>query len=381
MINKNKVVATSLSALLLTTSLSSAQTVVSGNLNIGISSRSADSKTVSDTIMSKEAQINIRNSGNLNFGGGKYVAGFSLEYDGNDHIAGLSTGTTTTANGTVVGNLNGATHFENNYIDLIFGNTLLTVSNDHLKPANQSLTDIIGGPHNVVTITGSAAGSTAGSGTATAAVRSIADTILTGEKYDNKGFGVGGTQTFPNFGAVSYFYTVNSDGSNAMNDTQNAFNTLGSGANSGHSVGFLGNFGIKDLTVHAGYNVQESPQTLAGVNNDITLTTFGVRYKMGNFTVAGDLTEVDYNITANAYKLKGLGLAYQIDKDIAVGFNHIRSTDSASTADATEKVTGLSVGYSLGPVALTLTGGRVQNANAQSGRDGKAVGATLGVTF
>ena len=369
MINKNKVVATSLSALLLTTSLSSAQTVVSGNLNIGISARSADSKMVSDTIMSKEAQINIRNSGNLNFGGGRYVAGFSLEYDGNDH---------TTAN---TANLNGGTHFENNYIDLIFGNTLLTVSNDHLKPANQSLTDIIGGPHNVVTITGSAAGTTSGSGTATAAVRTIADTILTGEKFDNKGFGVGGTQTFPNFGAVSYFYTVNSDGSNAMNDTQNAYNTVGNGANSGHSVGFLGNFGIKDLTVHAGYNVQESHQTLAALNNDITLTTFGVRYKMGNFTVAGDLTEIDYNITASAYKLKGLGLAYQINKDVAVGFNHIRSTDSRAAADSTEKVTGLSLGYSLGPVALTLTGGRVQNANADAGRDGKAVGATLGVTF
>lgn len=378
MINKSKVVATSLSALLLTTSLSSAQTVVSGNLNIGISARSSDAKAVSDTLMSKEAQINIRNSGNLNVGGGKYVAGFSLEYDGNDHIAGDNGKSTTAAAGTVVGNLNGATHFENNYIDLIFGNTLISISNDHLKPANQNLTDIIGGPHNVVTITGSAAGTTT---TSTEAVRTIADTILTGEKYDNKGFGIGGTQTFPNFGAVSYFYTVNADGSNAMNDTQNAFNTLGGGGNSAHSIGFLGNFGVKGLTVHAAYNEQQSPQTLAALNNDQTLTTFGVKYTMGSITVAGDLTDVDYNATAHNYKLKGLGLAYQVDKDIAIGFQHIRSKDSVVTRPETEKVTGLSLGYSLGPVALTLTGGRVQNANGVATQDGKAVGASLGVTF
>jgi len=378
MINKNKVVATSLSALLLTTSLSSAQTVVSGNLNIGISARSADARAVSDTIMSKEAQINIRNSGNLNVGGGRYVAGFSLEYDGNDHITGENGRSTTAAAGTVMGNLNGGTHFENNYINLIFGNTLISVSNDHLKPANQNLTDIIGGPHNVVTITGSTAGTTA---TSSEAVRSIADTVLTGEKFDNKGFGVGGTQTLPNFGAISYFYTVNADGSNAMNDTQNAFNTLGSGGNSAHSVGFLGNFGIKDLTVHAGYNEQQSAQTLAGLNNDVTLTTFGVRYKMGSFTVAGDVTDVDYNAQAHNYKLKGLGLAYQVDKDMAIGFQHIRSEDSVVTRPQTEKVTGLSLGYSLGPVALTLTGGRVTNANGVATADGKAVGATLGVTF
>lgn len=375
MINKNKVVATSLSALLLTTSLSSAQTVVSGNLNIGLTGRSADSKQVSDTLMSKEAQINIRNSGNLNIGGGRYVAGFSLEYDGNDHILNNTIGTG------VKGNFNGATHFENNYINLIFGNTLLTFSNDHLKPANQNLIDIVGGPHSVVTVTESAAGAVAGSAAGLEAQRTIAGTVLTGEKLDQKGFGMGGTQTIPNFGALSYFYTVNSEGANAMADTQHAFNTLGTGANSGHSIGFLGNFGVKDLTVHIGYNTQDSDQTVAAVNNELTAQTFGARYKFGNVTVAGDYTKADYNVTGSTMKIKGLGLAYQVDKDMSVGFNHVRGTDTSVAATATEKVTGLTLGYSLGPVALTVTGGKVDSAGGLPGRDGKAIGASLGVTF
>jgi hypothetical protein len=131
--------------------------------------------------MVKETQINIANKGKLNIGGLEYAAGFSIEFDGNDHnrAAGSSTtvcteqdigtepaGCTTgsVVNGSAVSF--GKAHYENNYIDIINPSTktTFTFSADHLKPSDVQLSDIVGGPARVDHVMNLSAATAAGVG-------------------------------------------------------------------------------------------------------------------------------------------------------------------------------------------------------------------------
>jgi len=365
--NKMKIVTTCVAGLLASTALSSAQTVVSGNLNIGLKATSSDSKAASNTSMTKESQINLRNTGKLNVGGGSYVAGFSIELDGNDTTLG-PLGALNTSNDLV------GAHFENNYIDLIFGNTLLTFSADHIQPTNVNLTNILGGPHNVVTTTESIGGKNNA-----APARSLAGGILTGEKGDADGFGMGLVQTMPGLGAFSAMYHPR-PGSQILPDTGHTIQSTGAAGKSSYSVGFRGGFGVKGLDTHLGYNNQDAVDKGAAANADVTVRTVGAKYTMGQLTFAADQTRFISNVTATKHNLSAFGLAYAVDKDLTVGLNHVRTTTSAASTE-TEKIYGVALGYSLGPVALHITAGNIKAAAGIQGNDGQSVQASLGVAF
>jgi len=117
---KNKLMRTTAlvgSLVFIGTSISSAQTTVSGNLDLSFRAvQQKNSPVNSYQGFGKESQINISNKGKLN-NGLDYAAGFSLEYDGNDNNGNGTTGWST----------------ENTYIDLISGNTTLTIGIDHIQ--------------------------------------------------------------------------------------------------------------------------------------------------------------------------------------------------------------------------------------------------------
>lgn len=362
----NKVAISSLAALMLTTSLANSQTTITGDMRIGLKATSSDNKGGSDTKFAKETQINFANAGNLNFGGGKYVAGFSLEYDGND---------TAFAN---------AQHIENTYIDMLFGNTMVTFGNDHFKPVNVLLSEIINGPQGVFNIVNEVG--RVGTSTTAKGDQSIIRTVYDAEKGDGTGFGIGLRQTMPNLGAFSVNYIPNRGADSLMNDTgalntTAASTTFPSDPNSQWSTGFRGNFGVKDLDFHIGYNQRESdtPGQSASAAK-VTYTTIGVGYKFGNLAVGLDATDNQYNATGSDYKVRSLGLAYAVDKDLTIGYNYGKADDSTVGA-VTEKVHGVTVAQSLGPVGLTISAAKIDNSNGITGNDGKAVMANLGVRF
>ena len=123
----SKIALASATALLLTTALSNAQTTVGGNMRVGLKATSSDFGKGSNSLMTKETQINIANKGKLNVGGLDYAAGFSLELDGSDATVG------------------GGTHYENNYINIINASsgTTLHFGSDHVKPTDVQLSDIV----------------------------------------------------------------------------------------------------------------------------------------------------------------------------------------------------------------------------------------------
>jgi hypothetical protein len=118
---KNMLTRTALasSVLLLSVSAASAQTTVSGNLDLVYKAVSSDKAGArSYRYFGKESQINLGNKGKLN-NGMDYAAGFSLEFDGSDANANGASLTTS------LNVLEGA-FSENVFIDFISGNTTIT---------------------------------------------------------------------------------------------------------------------------------------------------------------------------------------------------------------------------------------------------------------
>lgn len=357
--NIKKVAFASTAALLLTSSLVSAQTTVGGNMRIGLKANSSGGKAASDTNITKETQINIANKGKLNFGGGEYAAGFSLEYDGNES------------------SYDAVQNFEGNYINFIFGNTTFHAGSDTLKPTNVNLAEIVGGPQTIYQ-TASGIGSTSAG---VSGSRSITDSVVTGEKGDAGGFGLGIIQNLPGIGVVSGKYIPNRTNGVAQSDTANEA-LAGGGGNSMYSLGFRLNQAVKGLDAHIGYNVQDTPQPgKAGETQDITNLTFGVKYTMGNMIFAAERTEAQYNVTGSDRVVDGFGLGYVVNKDLTVSYGLYRAKDSIATALNKEKTQGFTIGQSLGPVGLTITAASIDNAVGVAGADGKAVHVQLGVVF
>ena len=119
---KNKLLTTSAIAGLLVSGAAFAQTTVTGNLELtykGFSNKTT--QAASGRGFGKETQINLTNKGKLN-NGMDYVAGFSIEHEGQE--SGSQANATTS--GTAMFN-------ENVYIDFISGNTTITIGADHIQ--------------------------------------------------------------------------------------------------------------------------------------------------------------------------------------------------------------------------------------------------------
>jgi hypothetical protein len=337
------------SALLISTSLTSAQTTVTGNIDIGLKAYSTKSNTAqSNRAMTKESQINLQTKGSLP-NGMSYAAGMSIELDGQDTGA--------------IG-----THTENNFIDLINGGTTISFSADHMPNGNYSITNIAG---TLADIDDVAEGIGA---TATAA---MIDT-----HGANASFGIGIIQDF-GVAKASYFYAPSGTNSPLNNDGSGATTALSGVSNSFHEVTLRGNFGVKGLDAGLVYNVIDSDETVSGVNNDITNYLASLKYTLpSGLAIAGEQSEQEAK-SGVTLKTRALGIGYAVTKDVTVGYQ-IAKTDSSTPATTQEKIHGINVGYNLGPVALQGNIVKADNmgaTTATTGKDGKAAHVTASVKF
>ena len=362
----SKIAFATASALLLTTAFSSAQTTIGGNMWVGYKATSSDlgAGLGSNRGFTKETQINVANKGKLNIGGLEYAAGFSIELDGSD----LNTTGATTASF-------GGTHYENTFIDIINPATKTTLSfgSDHVKPSDVQLSDIIGGPLRVDHVTDNLGVASTG-----AAVESKYT------KYNAKGgaegFAFGLIQEVGTIGAIRATYQPDTSGSgSATGDTGGDLNSLRTvTTNALLDYGFRGSLGVPGLDIHLARNVQDG----TGTARDIKFHIEGIKYTMGPITGAYHQATGDVSATSEV-KTKEYGLAYTVSKDLSVGLVMIKTTDkdSASASNVDEKIKGINIGYSLGPILLQTVAGKIENANNVINQDGKAIQLTLGATF
>jgi len=327
------------SLFILGTTASNAQTTVTGNLDISyrvVKNTLAANKISNFQGFGKESQINIQNKGKLN-NGMEYAAGFSLEFDGND------TASTTAGGG---GDLSGALN-ENTYIDLISGNTTFTIGADHIQNPD---THAHINPAGVGYITSYTAGT---AGIYPTAVNSV---------YDSYGLGV--MQKVPNVGTLSFNWVPN-----PKFGTSNIAGTvgpdIGNAATVAHydgvegvtyEVGFVGDFGVKGLSVMA-FKVQEQDQQDAGTKKTSGYR-YGGSYNFGDITIGLDKSQTtgSTNVVVDG---KAASLTYAATKDLSIGTTYGKASKTAGTAD--EKIKLISLGYNLGPVVLNATARKTDN--------------------
>ena len=334
---KNKLLTTTAIAGLLVSGTAFAQTTVTGNLEMTYKGFSnTTSKMSSGRGIGKETQINLTNKGKLN-NGMDYVAGFSIEHDGQE--SGSQANATTS--GTAMFN-------ENVYIDFISGKTTLTIGADHIQNPDYEITNLVGIGDLDEIISGVNAG-------ASAFITNI------GSPYSS--FGLGLTQDL-GVGKFSVYYAPST--AHVAGDSAGGFSTAASyvdGTNSTYEIGFRGDLGVKGLDAGLFYNSVDSNDRGTNANSADNYKA-SLRYTVGAITVAGALAEQDTNTTAlsTTKKSKSVGVAFAASKDLSLGIAHGR-TDSgvAATNMLDEKITTISAGYSLGPVGLGVSVGKVEN--------------------
>jgi len=337
---KNKLLITSaLASGLLAGSSAIAQTTITGDMALIYSAHKKDlsNGAGSSRGFGRETQLNINNKGKLS-NGMDYAAGFSLEFDG------TGIGTTFASESASISN-------ENVYIDLISGNTTLTVGVDHIQRGYNGAAPQVFNITELMQAAGSAVTYVVGAATSESA-------------------GAGIMQKVPQIGVtLSAFYAPRSRDT-GMNDVGALNSTLNS--NSSYELGWNGvdTFGVKGLTTTFFYNVSERSTTAYA--GDIVGKSYGVAYNFGTFAVGVDRfinenavttataanESMKEKTTAAKHETTRYGITYAVDKDLTLGV--VKAVTEGSGAGITnsgseETVKAVQLGYNLGPVALQLS--------------------------
>lgn len=333
--------------LLLTTAFASAslfasnaiaQTTVSGNLDISlknITAKGTGAAINSQSGMGKEAQINITNKGKLN-NGMDYVAGFSIEDDGNQTSALFN---------------------ENTYIDIISGNTTLTIGQDHIQNSDRTLGTLVG------LIAEDLTNATGGGIAATDAF------LASVGANPAAAFGVGIVQNIPNIGTVSALYVPRNTAGGAGDD-EISFTSVNESA---YELGFIGSLGVKGLSAHAFINQSDKVDTEGATSKDIKGTNLGVSYTMGAITAGYNYKKSEFTgaatttLNTGETKQDEFGLAYAVTPNLTVAANYTKADPSSTLLDAKSK--SIAVGYNLGPIALSAQAAKLEDYTGVSGVD------------
>jgi hypothetical protein len=204
-------------------------------------------------------------------------------------------------------------------------------------------------------------------------------------------YGIGAFHNLPNIGRVSFNYTPDKTAGAANGDTNgvNATNvqTLYDAGESSMEIGFRGDAGVKGLALAAFYNKDHS----GGAVSDASGKMVAASYNFGAFTVAGERAIVEAN-TGIETKSNSVGIAYAISNLTSVGYNLTKTKSneragvssagsSTTTRDQEEKIHGLSVAHSLGPVSVALAYGKVDSLRGVTNNDGEAIVFRTNVNF
>jgi len=406
---KNKLLITTALASSLVVGSAMAQTTITGSLGVSYKSVQGKNNSGNGNSFGKESQLNVANKGKLNIGGLSYAAGFSLEFDGADGIYSYTPGSTAVTSTNLgsgsasitLGNLVGSTvvtgsarqtgssgwHLENNYIDIISesSGTTLTISSDHIQNARGGLAHIVG--QHAEDFNGGV------NRTTTSLAMDYAGTTVA------ESFGVGIVQNVGKLGKVSYFYVPNHTTQGAQSGKNSVLQAAGVVADDGDAVlgsddlpnayeyGFIGDLGVKGLTVKAFKNVEGIKRAANNTDVNISKTkgqNLGVRYSYDVFTVgvsqmkskAGGTTAATDNLET---KQMEYGLGFAVNKDLSVGLYMNKAKKEGTTTE--EKTQSIAVGYSLGPVALSAQYGKVDNMGGTASGDANVMFMSLTTAF
>ena len=303
------------------------ETKITGSMTLSYMANSEQSAANSNNGMGRETQLNISNSGDLNNGLG-YKAGFSLEFDG------ASEGSSTSN--------------ENVYIDIVSGDTTVSFGLDHMPNTSQSAAPRVAEHANTALnqLLAPADGGTNEMYKYHAGSKNLKESFAVGVIQN----GIGG-----GFIAASYVPKVgDSGGDDASIDTTSG--------NQGYNIIYNGNFGVDGLTVKAAYQKEDADTASA---QDIKVLQYGAGYSFGQFTAGIHVNDTD-EATANLeMKSVEYGITAALSDNFSAGLTYI-TTDKNTAASVDEDITMASIGYNLGPVAVTASYTQLENASGSA---------------
>jgi hypothetical protein len=326
----------------------SAQTTVTADMHLTYSaisnkgSAGAADKAGSYRGFGKETQLNIKHVGKLNNGAG-YVAGFSIEHDGNDKTLAQNNGTQATSTQNSV-DISGMFN-ENVYMDFIFGNTTLTVGADHIQNPDFTYTNLAG-------------------------FRADPEDILDGVGKSNTGadnlYAGSATSRYTSFGAgiiqdlgiakVSYYFVPGGTPS----------------AETGVGTTPL----VKGLDATLFYSTQDSEGATA---KDAIGRMVGAKYNFGSITVGAELKR-NTSAAAVTTESRSGAIGYAINKDLTVAVG-LMEAEKKQPGALTEDTKFLQVGYNLGPVAAGVAYVTADNIGGTQGNEAKGLYFQLSSAF
>ena len=337
------------------TSVSVAQTTITGSLDLTLrnTSHKKDSGALSETSMGRETQINIANKGKLN-NGLNYAAGFSLEFDGHNTAASGTNEPATISNEAV-------------YLNLISGGTTVHVGIDWIQNAKQ---DLIGAVGDII--------DEVGAGTTSGAALNYAGIL-----HPKESIGAGIVQNFGNGITASALYVPNAGNVGTNNNGGATLNS--SGSNSAYEVGLRGsNVNNSGISFEAWKNKAEKSEFSTSVDGgDTEGKAFSLGYNTGPFGlgVSKQVTQLESGVDKTS---KFAQASYAVDKNLTASLVYVTTEDESVAAAnrAKEKIKSLMVGYNFGPVGLLVTGSKIEDNGAiTTGKDVDVLGISLNTKF
>jgi hypothetical protein len=380
--NKKLLLSTALVSGMITGSSAIAQTTVSGSLDLHYRAHKGSLALTSNEGMGRETQLNIANKGKLN-NGWDYLAGFSLEFDGNPRNPVLGTqtadaykaaavtvsGSDVTAAVSTAGSCvaipsitassaapssdateRNSISNENIYIDFINASsaTTITVGVDHIQNITGSVVpQVIGN-----TIDNVAVG-----------MGAKATNAMGANPKESIGFGI--IQGIPAAGLTASVWYAPNNGDFGVAD-QGSANGLVSGIrNSAYELGLTGAnvAGVKGLSLRYFYNKEDKSTSAL---TDIKGKSYGAAYQTGPFGVGIEKHTQNRTLgtstTNQDLDVKTYGLTYAVNPNVTLGLVQIKTdVTGLSNAGAKEKITSLQLGYNLGPVAVVAAYSKGEN--------------------
>ena len=365
-----------------------AQTTVSGSLDLHYRAQKHDLSAGlnSNEGLGRETQLNIANKGKLN-NGWDYLAGFSLEFDGNQRnpvigtqdasvyktptttvsgsgvTAAVSTAgscvaiptitASTTAPSSDATEANSISN-ENIYIDFINASsgTTITVGVDHIQNITGSVVpQVIGNTiDNVAVGMGAKATNTMGA-----------------NPKESIGFGI--IQAIPAAGLTASAWYAPNNGDFGVRDQYNSNGAVTGIRNSAYEIGVTGAnvAGVKGLSLRYFYNKEEAS---TGALTDIKGKSYGIAYQTGPFGIGAE--KHSQNRTAGTattdadLDTKTYGITYAASQNVTLGLTQLRND---TTGLVKEKITSLQLGYNLGPVAVVAAYSKGDDVGGIAGTD------------
>jgi hypothetical protein len=396
--NKKLLLSTALVGSMISGSSAIAQTTVSGSLDLHYRAQKVSGGLNSNEGLGRETQLNIANKGKLN-NGWDYLAGFSLEFDGNQtnpvsgtQAAGVYKTPTTTVTGsgvtvsvitagscvaiptiaaTTTAPSSDATEAnsisnENIYIDFINASsgTTITVGVDHIQNITGSVVPQVMGNtiDNVAVGMGGKATNTMGA-----------------NPKESIGFGV--IQAIPGAGLTASAWYAPNNGDFGVRDQYNANGAVTGIRNSAYELGLTGAnvAGVKGLSLRYFFNKEEKSISTA---NSIEGKAYGIAYQTGPFGIGAEKHSQNRTATTatadSDLSVKTYGVTYAASQNVTLGLTQLR-TDTVGLVK--EKITSLQLGYNLGPVAVIAAYSKGDDVGGVAGVDNTEGAIRLSTKF